>query len=211
MPRPPRARHVEGRREALAGRALAFSMPARSKPVRPSASEVDRGSGHLDRHVHGMGPQRHGDEPDMDAGRAGALAGAPDDGGDAVPQVETPRQVQRGGPADLGIAGALGGDVLDELARAALQRRGVLEQRDGQVEGPQEVGLVEAARRRHEPGAHGLRGRWARPGRQPARRRASSSAVSGRSEPSRWRCSSALGMASNHALWPEPGALMRPC
>ena len=68
---------------------------------------------------------------------------------------EPARQMERGRPPDLDVPGALGSDVLDELSSTACQRGGVLEQRDGQLEGPQQVGLVAAAWGRHEASSHG--------------------------------------------------------
>ncbi len=105
-----------------------------------------------------MGPQRDRDEADADAGRHRRLPRPAHDGCHALTKLEAALEVERRGPADLGVARPLGRDILDELAGAALERAGILQQRDGQVEGPQQIDLVETARRRHEPGPHGVEG-----------------------------------------------------
>ena len=82
-----------------------------------------------------------------------------------------------------------------------LERLRVLHQRDRQVEGAEQLGLVAAG--------HRARSSSRRIPRDVARRvdargvRASSSAVSIRSEPSRWRWSSALGIAVSQARRPR--------
>ena len=63
--------------------------------------------------------------------------------------------MQRGRPADLDVTRAVRRDVLDQLARDARQRLLVLHDRDGQIEGAQQLGLVAAALRRDQPLAHG--------------------------------------------------------
>ena len=121
------------------------------------------------------GAQRHDDEAHYDA-RSPAPVPRPRPRPRRRPDERPPSQVQRRRPADPRVARAILGDVLDQLVRDALQGRGVLEQRDRQVE----------ARRRSAWSRH----RSARssapaspPGPCPARprSRASSRAVSGRS------------------------------
>ncbi len=50
--------------------------------------------------------------------------------------------MKRRRPADLGVAGAVGCDVLHQLGGDSAQRLRVLHQRDGKVEGAEERGLV---------------------------------------------------------------------
>src|ERR671931_1466522 len=64
--------------------------------------------------------------------------------------------MQQGCPADLGIADAVRGLVLDELAGDTLQRLSVLEERDRQVERLEQPGLTGAVLGRGERSAHRL-------------------------------------------------------
>ena len=108
--------------------------------------------------------------------------------------------VGRSGPSACGAAAPSGPPCSGRCRRPCRGRGrprsvrclGVLHQRDRQVERAQQVGLVVALVGRDEGAAHPGPGRRRRRG---ARDRAMSSAVSGRSEPSRWRWSSALGIA----------------
>ncbi len=114
-----------------------------------------RGPCHGCRGLGVVGPQGHGDEPHLDVRGRRRSPAAADDGGDAVAQPEPALAMERGSPADLGVDGALRGHVLDQLAGASLQRLGVLQQRDGQVEGAQQLGLVTTASRSDQPLTHG--------------------------------------------------------
>ena len=70
-----------------------------------------------------------------------------------LPDREPSLEVQAGGPANLGIPDSVGGEVLDELGGGALEGVRGLEERDGQVEEGQQLGLVRApARPDHPPG-----------------------------------------------------------
>jgi len=57
-------------------------------------------------------------------------------------------------PADLDVLHQIGGLRFDELGRDPLERIGVLHEPNREIEGPEELGLVGADRRRDERGAH---------------------------------------------------------
>ena len=144
-----------------------------------------------------MRAQRDRDEPHDDGLRPACrdggrpAAGADGHGSDPVAQRQAALQVEPRAPADLDVARPVGGHVLDQLVGDALERLGVLHD-------------ARWAGRTH---AAGRPGRGSAPGRRAApptsatsapastpRDAASSSAVAGRREPSRWRWSSAFGM-----------------
>ncbi len=189
------ARHVERGARGAADPGKRSSWPAQSKPVSPSptkrtaSSAISRfRSGGCERSATAMSRIS---TPVAAAPRPRAR----DHRRDPVPQREPALRVQRRRPADLGVARPVRRHVLDQLVRDALQRLGVLHQRDRQVEGAQQLELALAADRSDQAVAH--RSRFM-PSSRP-RWRASSSAVSGRSDPSRWRCSSALGIRAMSA------------
>ena len=62
--------------------------------------------------------------------------------------------MEAGTPADLDVAHAVRGLGLDELPRDALERVGVLHQRDRQVERPQQLRLVGARHRGDQGRGH---------------------------------------------------------
>ena len=95
---------------------------------------------------------RRAAHPSFGGGDAGPHA--VDDRLDRGAQRQPAADVQRRRPADLDVARAIGGDVLDQLVGDALERLVVLHDRDGQIEGAQQIGLVAAALGRDEPVAH---------------------------------------------------------
>ncbi len=120
-----------------------------------------------------------------------------------VAQVQFAEQVESGSPADLRVPGAIRGDILDQLVRDTRDRRRVLHDRDWEIERLEELGLVCGLRRTPSRAVIASR---SMPSSRP-RSRASSSAVVGRSEPSRWRCSSALGMRRKRSRTPRSRTL----
>ena len=57
-------------------------------------------------------------------------------------------------PSDLHVANLVGRLVLDQLGRDALEGIGILHQRDGQVEGAEQIRLIRRSRRADEDAAH---------------------------------------------------------
>ena len=128
--------------------------------------------------------------------RPGGPLGARDDRPDAVLEGEPARDVEQRTPADLDVADVVGGLGLDEVHRDPLERLGVLQERDRQVEGAQELGLVGQLCGAPTSAAD-IPSRSV--GASTPRVRARSRAVSTRSEPSRWRWSSAFGIRLEEA------------
>ena len=105
--------------------------------------------------------------------------------------VQPSGDVLLGGVAHLGVHDAVVGQVLDALAGDPGQRVGLLHHRDGVVERLEVALQRPGVRRLGEPAAQRVGVR--RPGSSWPISAASSTIVCGRSPPSRWSCSSALG------------------
>ena len=211
MPRPP-ARAISMASLKTRGSGASRSTPAMSKPVRPcSAGTSSSGARHLGRHGRVMGAQGDRDETHVDAGSRRRSRSATDHRGDAVIDARGPARCAATVPSGSRHRPCRRRPRPRPAQRRAFERLGVLQQGDRQIERSQQLGLVAAA-------LGGPRGARAWPPHPPGRsshvvaRRASSSAVAGRSEPSRWRCSSALGMARSQAReWRIGGVCMGPC
>ena len=120
----------------------------------PLVEEPRRGLGQLHVPLGVVGTQRGADEAHDRAGSGGAVARARAHGRDPVRQGEAARDVQARTPADLDVAHAVRGLGLDELPRDALERVGVLHQRDRQVERAQQLRLVGARHRGDQGRGH---------------------------------------------------------
>ncbi len=125
--------------------------------VEPGQAVVPKAGGRLgqaDVRVRVMRPECRADQADD---RARASRRAPRTGAhgrDPVRERQPARDVQERPPTDLEVADAVGGLGLDQLGRDALERLGVLEERDREVEGAEQLGLVGAGHRGDERGRH---------------------------------------------------------
>ena len=192
MCRPP-ARAAANARSWVSGSGNACSGPGEVEPDEAVAAEPRGGLGERDVVGRVVRAERGGDEPGHDPVPVRGRARPADHRRDPVGEGEAARDVEQRPPADLDVADVVGRLRLDQLVGDPLERLGVLHERDRQVEplGAARPGRGSAPARRAR--------RTSRPtsrGASTPRDAASSSAVATRSEPSRWRWSSALGIAS---------------
>jgi hypothetical protein len=106
-----------------------------------------------------MRTQRGADQPD---GRPGPPAGGTSpaaDGRDPIVQRQAAGDVEQRSPADLDITDLFGGLGVDQLRGDPFERLGVLHERDRQVEGAEQLGLVGAPLGRDERVEHAGPGR----------------------------------------------------
>ena len=129
---------------------LAGQVPAGEARV----AEADRRLGQLHVAFRGMRAEGGADESDDGPGPGRRVGRAPADRRDPVGETQPAHRVEGRPPADLDVADLLGGLRLDELAGHPLERLGILEQGDRQVEPLEQLGLGRRALGRDEGVEH---------------------------------------------------------
>ena len=138
---PPARAAVEGSLERKRIR-VALLRPGQVPADEPRHPEPGGDLGQLDVERRIVRPERGADQPDDGAGPQRRLGRAAADGGDPVGERQAAPGVERRAPADLDVADPVGGLRLDQLAGDALERLGVLDEGDREVEPLEELGLA---------------------------------------------------------------------
>ena len=101
-----------------------------------------------------VGPDSRTDEPDGRTGRSGGPIGPRDDGLDARLEREPAHDMQERSPANLDVADVVRRLRLHEVGRDALERLGILHQRDREIERSEELRLIGATGGRDQRGGY---------------------------------------------------------